>query len=127
MTYGEFKNLGFPDFMPMEKALSQALFDRKIDVMEVLTSYIRALEYERHKMNSQFEEACICLNMHLSKHWNKKADREKLNKRMIHIYNKTRTLPPHVYDKEYNYTEEDEKKEEENYQMHYFGLMGRGL
>ena len=125
MTYGEFKNLNLPDFMPMENALSQALFDRKIDISEVLTSYIRSLEYERHRLSSQFEEACICINMHLSKHWNKKADREKLDKRMIHIYNKTKTLPTHVYDKEYNYTEEDDKEEEEDYNMHYFGAINR--
>ena len=125
MTFGEFKELNLPDFMPMENALSQALFDRKIDISEVLTSYIRNLEYERHRLSSQFEEACICINMHLSKHWNKKADREKLDKRMIHIYNKTKMLPSHVYDKEYNYTEEDDKEEEEDYNMHYFGTINR--
>lgn len=125
MTFGEFKNLNLPDFLPMENALRQALFDKKIDVLEVLTSYIRALEAERHKLTSQFEEAYICINMHLSKHWNKKADREKLDKRMIHILNKSNTLPRHIYDEEYGYTEEDEKKQDEDYAMHYYGVLNK--
>lgn len=127
MTYGEFKNLGFPDFMPMENALEVALCNGQIDVSEVLLAYTRALQAEKHRLSSQFEEACICINMHLSKHWNSKENRKKLNDRMIHIYNKTKTLPPHIYDNEYSYTEEDEKKEEENYQMHYFGLPGGNI
>ena len=121
MTYAEFKELGFPGIMPMENVLAQALFDRKIDVSEVLNAYYHALEAERHRLTSQFEEACICINMHLSKHWNKKADREKLDKRMIHIYNKTTTLPRHVYDKDYGYTEEDDKEQEQFYNDHYYG------
>ena len=64
MTYAEFKELGFPGIMPMENVLAQALFDRKIDVSEVLNAYYHALEAERHKLTSQFEEACVCLNMH---------------------------------------------------------------
>ena len=125
MTFGEFKELNLPDFMPMENALSQALFDRKIDISEVLTSYIRSLEYERHRLSSQFEEACICINMHLSKHWNKKADREKLDKRMIHIYNKTKMLPSHVYDTEYGYTDADDTEQEQLYNDHYYGPLNR--
>lgn len=124
MTFGEFKNMNLPDFMPMENALQQALFDRKIDVLEVMTAYTRALEYERHRLSSQFEEACVCLNMHLSKNWNGE-NRKKLEKRMIHILNKSKTLPNHIYDKEYNYTNEDEKEQEEDYVMHYFGALNR--
>ena len=124
MTYGEFKELGFPDIMPMENVLAQTLFDRKIDVSEVLNAYYHALEAERHKLTSQFEEACVCLNMHLSKTW-KGENKKKLEKRMIHILNKSKTLPIHLYDKEYNYTKEDEKEQEEDYVMHYYGALNR--
>jgi hypothetical protein len=124
MTYGEFKELGFPDIMPMENVLAQVLFDRKIDVSEVLNAYYHALEAERHKLFSQFEEACICLNMHLSKNW-KGENKKKLEKRMIHIFNKSKTLPSHIWDKMYNYTEEDEKEQEEDYVMHFYGALNR--
>ena len=124
MTYGEFKELGFPDIMPMENVLAQALFDRKIDVSEILNAYYHALEAERHRLASQFEEACVCLNMHLSKNW-KGENRKKLEKRMIHILNKSKTLPNHIYDKEYNYTNEDEKEQEKDYVMHYYGAINR--
>ena len=124
MTYAEFKELEFPGIMPMENVLAQALFDRKIDVSEILNAYYHALEAERHKLTSQFEEACVCLNMHLSKSW-KGENRKKLEKRMIHILNKSKTLPIHLYDKEYNYTNEDEKEQEEDYTMHYYGALNR--
>lgn len=125
MTFGEFKELGFPDIMPMENVLAQALFNRKIDVNEILNAYYHALEAERHKLTSQFEEACVCLNMHLSKSW-KGENRKKLEKRMIHILNKSKTLPNHIFDKEYNYTNEDEKEQEQDYVMHYYyGALNR--
>ena len=124
MTFGEFKELGFPDIAPMENVLAQILFDRKIDVSEVLNAYYHALEAERHKLTSQFEEACVCLNMHLSKSW-KGENKKKLEKRMIHILNKSKTLPNHIFDKEYNYTNEDEKEQEEDYAMHYYGALNR--
>ena len=120
MTVGEFKQLDYPDALPMEYALSQALFDGVIDINTIMSSYSRAMQVERHKLSSQFEEACICINMHLSKHWTGEHKKE-LEKRMIHIYNKTKTLPTHIYDEEYGYTEEDDKKEEENYNMHFGG------
>ena len=44
---------------------------------------------------------------------------------MIHILNKSKTLPIHLYDKEYNYTKEDEKEQEEDYVMHYYGALNR--
>lgn len=124
MTFGEFKGLGFPDIMPMENVLAQVLFDRKIDVSEILNAYYHALEAERHKLTSQFEEACVCINMHLAKTWTGKHKKE-LEKRMIHILNKSKTLPTHLYDKEYNYTDEDEKEQEEDYAMHYYGALNR--
>ena len=91
---------------------------------KILNAYYHALEAERHKLTSQFEEACVCLNMHLSKNW-KGENRKKLEKRMIHILNKSKTLPHHIYDKEYNYTNEDEKGQEEDYAMHYYGAINR--
>ena len=125
MKFGEFKELGFPTSMKMEDVLAHALFAKQIDISEVLVAYTKALEAERHKLTSQFEEACICMNMYLSKHWNKKADKEKLNKRIIHIYNKTTTLPRHIYDTEYGYTNADDTEQEQFYNDHYYGPLNR--
>lgn len=125
MKYEEFKEIGFPNSMEMEDVLAHALFAKQIDIFEVLAAYTKALEAERHRLTSQFEEACICMNMYLSKHWNKKADREKLDKRMIHIYNKTTTLPRHIYDTEYGYTNVDDMEQEQLYNDHYYGPLNR--
>ena len=48
MEYGEFKNLGYPDDLPMEYALVQALLAGKINILEVNNAYSMALEKERH-------------------------------------------------------------------------------
>jgi len=119
MTYEEFKNLGYPDDMPMEFALVQTLYEGKLNVNEVLSAYTHAIEKDRHESKMRFEEACVCMNQHLSGNYTKKKDKDDVTKRMIHISNKTKTLVPHVWDKQHGYTEEDEKKWEDFCEMIY--------
>ena len=112
MTYWEFKKCfgDTYDSLPMESILTQALLEKRLDVNEILSAYTKALEYERHKEHSKFEEACTCLCQYLSGNFTKEEHKSEMDKRMVHIYNQTEFLPSHIYDSEYNYDKDDEKK-----------------
>lgn len=107
MTFGDFKNLQFDDRLPMELVLSICLYQGRIDINEVLTAYTRALEQERIESKMRFEEACVTMSMKLCGNFTGKH--EEVNKRMIHIYNKTKTLAKNVFNSKYGYTKEDEQ------------------
>lgn len=109
MTYGEFKSLGYPDSMPMEACLVNSLLDGKINYQEINAAYTSALEMERHRSKSKFNEAATCILQLLSGNFDGKDEREKLNKRCVHIYNECGIFPKHIYDCKYGYTKEDER------------------
>lgn len=112
MTYGELKkNFGeIYDSLPIESVLTQILLEHKLDVNSILLAYTRALDFERHREHSKFEEACGCLCQYLSGNFTKDEHKSDMHKRMVHIYNKSESLPTHIYDKIYSYDENDEKK-----------------
>lgn len=118
MTFADFKNLDYREDASLESVLTDLLYKRWLDINTVLTTYSYAIEKDRHENRMRFEEACVCLTQHLSKNY-KGEDRDKLNKRMISIVNKSTTLPHHIWDKEYGYTEEDEKEWEDFYKTMY--------
>ena len=120
MTFGEFKNLGYPSILPMEEALVKALLEGKINILEVNNTYSMALERERHDRKMRFEEACININQLLSGNY-KGKDLKEVQQRAIHTLNMSETLPHNIYDKEYGYTEDDKKKWDEFYEMLYGG------
>lgn len=112
MTYGEFKQLNLFEGLPMEVALVDALKRGLINVNEILSAYTHALEIERHEMGCRFEEANLCIYQHLTGNF-KGEHEEELHKRMIHISNCSKTFVTHSLDKQYGYTEEDEKRYDE--------------
>lgn len=113
MTFGEFKSLCYPDAMPMESCLVDVLMKKQISYQEINMAYTNALDYERHVANSKFNEAATCILQNLSGNFTKDEDKDKLNKRSIHILNECGIFPKHIYDCMYNYTKEDEKEYDE--------------
>jgi len=118
MTFKEFKSIDYYEGMPMESVLADVLYKGLMNVNDVLCAYSAAIERDRHENKMRFEEACVCLTQHLSGNF-KGLDRDKLNKRMIAILNKSKTFPSHLYDKEYGYTKKDEQEWEEFYKTIY--------
>lgn len=104
----DFKALDYPDIMPMSQVLSDLLYKGTLNVWDIISPYIDAIEKERHLNSMRFEEACVNILQLLSKNF-EGEDKETTIKRAIHTFNLTKTLVPHVYDNDYNYTSEDEK------------------
>ena len=110
MTLDDFLKVidgNYPKHMPLEYVLADLMFKRELDVNTILASHTSALERERHLLSSRFNEAVINLTQMLD---DKFANKEDVYKRAIHTFNLNKTLVPHIYDKKYGYTEEDEKK-----------------
>ena len=118
MEYGEFKNLGYPDDLPMEYALVQALLAGKINILEVNNAYSMALEKERHIKKMRFEEACVNLTQLLNGLWKGKNLKEA-QQRAIHTLNMSETLPHNIYNEKSDYTDETKKKWDEFCEMIY--------
>ena len=119
MTFKDFKDLQYPDDLPLEFVLADVLYKRLLNINQVLSAYSAAVEKDRDENRMRFEEACTCLIQHLSGNWNGEEDRDKLNKRMISISNKSSSLPHHLYDKVYGFTEEDKNEWEDFYKTIY--------
>ena len=118
MTFNEFKNLDYPADTPMESVLADCLYRGNMSVNVILMTYTQAIERDRHENKMKFEEACVCMAQHLSGNY-KGKDKEKLHKRMVHIFNQAGTFPHGVYDETYGYTEEDKKYWDEFFKLHY--------
>ena len=108
MTFKEFKELEYPDSYDMEHILSDLLFYQRLSFPLIASLYVRSLEKERHKLKSRFNEACINLTQMLGKRHTGKFKEEML-KRAVHTFNLTDTMPKHIHDEDYGYTEEDQK------------------
>lgn len=112
LTFGDIKKLEYADEMPFEYVLVDMLYKKQIDVNFVLSCYTNALDKERHLNAMRFNEACINLTQMLGDNF-KGKDKEKAIKRAIHTFNLNTTLVPHIHDKSYGYTSEDEKEWDE--------------
>lgn len=112
MTYREFKKLGYPEDLPMEYALVQALLGQKINILEVNNAYSMALEKERHIKKMRFEEACVNLTQLLCGNYKGKHLKEA-QQRAIHTLNMSETLPHNLYNDMYDYTDETKKNWDE--------------
>lgn len=103
----------YPQQMPVEIMLADLMYKGHLDTNTILWSYTTALERERHLLNSRFNEAAINLTQILGGNFKKKSEKDEVYKRAIHTFNLNKTLVPHIHDKQYDYTEEDEKKWDE--------------
>lgn len=109
LTFGDIKKLGYNDNMPFGYVLVDLLYKKLIDVNFVLECYTTALDKERHLNAMRFNEACTNLTQILGGNF-KGKEKKKAIKRAIHTFNLNTTLVPHVHDKMYEYTSEDEKE-----------------
>lgn len=119
MTYGEFKKLDYPDDLPMEIVLSEAFYKNQINFLVATNAYVYALEKEKHRQSSLFNEASTVITMWLSGNWKKPKDKESLFKRAIHIFNLNKTFPSNIYNEQYGYTDEDKKEWDDQMKLHY--------
>ena len=106
LKFGDIKKMDYDDRLPFEFVLVDLLYKKLINVNEVL-------DKERHLNAMRFEEACTNLTQMLSGNFKKKEDKETMHKRAIHTFNLSNSLPKHIYDAEYGYTEQDEKEWDE--------------
>lgn len=113
LKFGDIKKMDYDDRLPFEFVLVDLLYKKLIDVNQVLTCYTEALDKERHLNAMRFEEACVNLTQMLGGNFKKKEDKETMHKRAIHTFNLSNSLPKHIYDAEYGYTEQDEKEWDE--------------
>ena len=112
LTFGDIKKLEYNDNMPFEYVLVDLLYEKEIDVNFVLSCYTNALDRERHLNAMRFNEACTNLTQILGGNF-KGKEKQKAIKRAIHTFNLNTALVPHVHDKKYGYTGEDEKEWDE--------------
>lgn len=107
--FKDFKALDYPEMMPMSQVLSDLLYKGRLNIWDIIVPYTEAIEKERNLSSMRFEEACINLTQMLGNNF-KGKDKKEAIKRAIHTFNLSRTLPSHIHDKEYGYTDEDEKQ-----------------
>lgn len=107
--FGDFKRLDYPDQMPLEMVLTDLLYNGSIKIWDIIVPYTNAIERERHLNKMRFEEACVNLTQLLGKNF-VGEHKEKAIKRAIHTFNLNKTFVPHIHDKDYGYTEIDEKE-----------------
>ena len=119
MTFKEFKELEYPDSLPMENVLADVLYCGKIDFVSAAACYVRALEREKHRKDNLFNEASTVITMALSGNWHTKEKKDTLRKRAIHVFNLNTTFPSNIYDKKYDYTEEDKQFWDTFMKQHY--------
>lgn len=108
LRFADFKNLDYPDGMPMNLVLADLMYKGIINTNYVMSCYTDAIERDRHLNTMRFEEACVNLTQMLGKNFKGEYKRKAI-KRAIHTFNLTKTLVPHIHDEEYGYSEKDEK------------------
>jgi len=112
IRFGDIKKMDYNDDLLFKYVLVDLLYKKLIDVNFVLSCYTDALDKERHLNTMRFNEACVNLTQMLGGNF-KGKEKQKAIKRAIHTFNLNTTLVPHVHDKKYGYTCEDEKEWDE--------------
>lgn len=113
LTFGQVKGLDYPDGLSFESVLIDMLLKKQISVNEVLSSYSAAIEKERHIYKMRFEESCFNLGQILSGNFTTEDQKSTMLKHAIHTYNMSDNMATHVFDAQYNYTQDDESKWDE--------------
>jgi hypothetical protein len=112
ITFRDIKKMDYNDNLPFKYVLVDLLYKKVIDMNFVLSCYTDAIDKERHLNAMRFNEACVNLTQMLGDNFKGKG-KQQATKRAIHTFNLNTTLVPHVHDKKYGYTEEDEKEWDE--------------
>lgn len=112
LRFGDIKKMDYNDNLPFKYVLVDLLYKKVIDMNFVLSCYTDAIDKERHLNAMRFNEACVNLTQMLGDNFKGKW-KQQATKRAIHTFNLNTTLVPHVHDKKYGYTEEDEKEWDE--------------
>lgn len=110
LTFGQIKNLNYPDGLSFESVLVDMLLKKQINVNEVLTAYSTSIEKEKHIYEKRFEESCYNLGQILSGNFTTEEQKSTMMKHAIHTYNMSNSMPSHVFDAQYGYTQDDELK-----------------
>lgn len=113
LTFKQIKNLDYPDGLSFESVLVDMLLKKQININEVLTAYSTAIEKEKHIYQMRFEESCCNLGQILSGNFTTDEQKSVMLKHAIHTYNMSNSMPSHVFDAQYNYTQDDELKWDE--------------
>lgn len=113
LKFGDIKKMDYDDRLPFEFVLVDLLYKKMLDVNQVLTCYTEALDKERHLNAMRFEEACVNLTQILGGNFKKGKDKDSMLKRAVHTFNLSNSLPKHIHDAKYGYTEQDEKEWDE--------------
>lgn len=112
MKFKDLKNLDYHEELPLEYVLSDMMFKGQLSFIEVSNCYTQALDRERHLSKMRFIEAVTNITQLLGDGFRGKYKKEII-KRAIHTFNLNNTLPRHIHDEKYGYTEEDKKKWDE--------------
>lgn len=110
LTFGQIKELDYPDGLSFESVLVDMLLKKYINVNEVLTAYNTAIEKEKYVYQMRFEESCYNLGQILSGNFTTDEQKSTMMKHAVHTYNMSNSMPSHVFDAQYNYTQDDELK-----------------
>lgn len=114
LTFGQIKDLNYPDGVSFEYVLVDLLFKRQLNVNEILTAYSEAIEKENHINKMRFEEACGNLGQILSGNFKTEEQKSTMMKHAIHTYNMSNSMATHLFDEQYGYTEDDKAKWDEH-------------
>ena len=107
MTFDDFRQMEFPGYWSLEDCLFFLMRRRELDYNELNKRYVQYLQEKEHIAHANKEEAAVCILQLLNGNFT--GDNLKnVQKRAIHTYNKTTTLPKHILDEQYGYTQDDE-------------------
>ena len=108
-----------PDDIPANMAMTSMMLQKIIDYPTITKAYVQSIEHKEGDLSAKFNEGAVLCNMVLSGNWKEKHDIDKLHKRMLHYVNANKTIVPNIYNKKYNYTEDDKKEWDEFYERIY--------
>ena len=111
MKFRDIKKLDYPDEFEFEWILVDLFYKHYVDLHKAIEAYTEALEKEKHKQTSRFNEAC--LNIHQMLCGFRGKEKEKVLKRAIHCFNLNKTMVSNIHDHKVGYTEEDKKEWDE--------------
>lgn len=112
-TFRDFKNLDYPEELPLEYILIDLMYKGDIDVNFILSTYSKAIEKDRKLQESRYHEACTSMfPFIIDKRRKKKFSEQELSdiNRAIHILDISNSFNIDNYKELFGYTDADEKE-----------------